>query len=299
MVTAESDAIWLTCGADENADFQRVTVEKSITSTPANGEYYEQGETISFLIKVVIPEGKTITDLEVTDPLKGSNEDATLDRLPTATSADNTEYVFNYVVTAEDVERGYVENSACAYFFDPEGDAWVEEWSETVGAPTGLSGSERGTLTKKVINTPANGEYFTVGESIMYEIHFTNHCDYFVSDIAIKDPLLSGGKDEALDVIGVLWGGGIHRQYVVTEEDAAAGVVTNTATAEWTDPETGEAQFITSNTVVTPVGFGENGDGIVLTKSVVNMPENGISTTAIRSSMRFRSRMFPMRRTTM
>ncbi|MBQ2955245.1 MAG: peptidoglycan-binding protein [Clostridia bacterium] len=211
-------------------DFQYVTVEKSIISTPANGEYYTQGEGISFQIKVIIPEGKTITDLEITDPLKGGNEDAILDILPTATSADNTEYVFNYVVTAEDVERGYVENSACAYFFDPEGDAWVEEWSNTVVAPTsGEITDDSIILTKAIVGEPKDGTCYRIGEEITFAVTITNVSDETFYDVIVYDPILEFAELKPYDVVEPGFSDTIRFSYIVTDDDAAAGYVENTA----------------------------------------------------------------------
>ena len=283
-------------------DFRYVTVEKSITSTPANGEYYVEGETISYLIKVSIPEGITLEHFSVTDWVNLTNTGTVLEILPYATSANSAEYTYNYVVTAEDVERGYVDNAADAYFFDPEGDAWVSAWSEIVTAPTSAasSGAEKGMLTKRVINTPANGSFFTVGETIIYEIVFENPCEYVVRDIAVKDPLLNGGSDEPINIISVgaafnseiNAAAGFDAAYVVTVADALAGFVTNTATAEWVDPVTGENLSCTSNTVTTPCGYNyvyvddgfifnemHNGQvavgGVSISKTVTGTPANG------------------------
>ena len=264
-----------------NADFQYVTVEKSIISTPANGEYYVQGETISFLIKVIIPEGKTVMDLEITDPLKGNNEDSTMDRLPVATSGDKLEYIFNYVVTAEDVERGYVENSACAYFFDPEGDAWVEEWSETVGAPTGGEiYPESIVLTKSVTNMPEDG-IFHNGNTIQFEIQIANVSDETYYDVIVYDPILEFAELKTYDVMEPGFTDTIGFSYDVSIADALAGYVENTAFV--IRPDGADFQDrIYSNKVTVPCEvqyffvneityFG----GLEVTKSEVSVPANG------------------------
>ena len=266
---------------DGNEDFQHVTVEKSITSMPANGEYYVQGETISFLIKIIIPEGKTITDLEVTDPLKGGNEDATLDILPTATSADNTEYVFNYVVTAEDVERGYVENSACAYFFDPEGDAWVEVWSETVGAPTGGEIQQDGiVLTKSVVST---AEYYFCGDTVTFAIDIANTSNETYYDVIVYDPILEFAELKTYDVMEPGFSDTIEFTYTVTIDDVLHGSVENTAFVVRPGGADFQDRFY-SNTVSVPTaatihtigGTDYQLSGLEVSKEVfVSLPVNG------------------------
>lgn len=278
-------------GEDAASEYQFASLEKSIVSTPANGVNYVTGEAITFSVKLVIPEGLTLSDVEITDPLKGSNEDSVLDILPAATSADNTEYTFDYIVTIEDAQRGYVENTAHAAFYDPEGDAWVTIDSNTVSALCGykyyycdsyiekaLGGVE---ISKTVTNTPANGQYYVPGENVDYMLTVKNTGSLPLHDVTIRDKLHSSSVPVYVCPVilepGEQFDGSF--SYRVTEMDAVRGSIKNIANVVGYDPE-GKAQADLSNEVEVPVGF--DGDfpfgvitGLDIVKEETSVPANG------------------------
>ena len=267
------------------------SLEKSIVSTPANGVNYVPGEAVTFHIRLVIPEGLTLTDVEITDPLKGSNEDSVLDILPAATSADNTEYTFDYIVTIEDAQRGYVENTAHAAFYDPEGDAWVTIDSNTVSAPCGYKyyfcdsyiEMARGgvEISKTVDSTPANGQYYVPGEYVSYILTVKNTGSLPLHEVTIRDDLHSSSDPVTVCPVilepGQQFDGSFY--YKVTEMDAVRGSVKNIANVVGYDPE-GKAQVGFSNEVEVPVGM--DGDfpfgvitGLEIVKEETSVPANG------------------------
>lgn len=90
-----------------------VIVELSIENTPANGAYYQEGETIQYFIRLINTGDEPITNVTVFDPM---NED---DDGIVATAAEiapegTIEARAAYTVTAEDVKAGEISNVAFA-----------------------------------------------------------------------------------------------------------------------------------------------------------------------------------------
>ncbi|MCR4904584.1 MAG: S-layer homology domain-containing protein [Clostridiales bacterium] len=92
----------------EEAD-PSLKVVKKVTSTPANGETYVEGEEVTYTITVTNDGNLTITDITVKDDLTGLEK--AIEKLePGKSETFNT----TYTVTKEDVEAGSVKNVATA-----------------------------------------------------------------------------------------------------------------------------------------------------------------------------------------
>ena len=94
-----------------------LTINKVSTSEPANGEDYDFGETITYLVTVVNDGNLTLTDITVTDALTG--DEWTIDSL--APGAEQS-FETSYTVTAADVEAGNVVNVATGTGTSPDPD---------------------------------------------------------------------------------------------------------------------------------------------------------------------------------
>ena len=109
------------------------------------------------------------------------------------------------------------------------------------------------TVTKTVISAPADGEMYRTGETITYSITVTNDGEADQTNVVVTDPL----TDDTWTV-GYLAAGASQTftaTYVVTEADAAAGTVSNTATVTGTPADgTVPAPTITPGTAEVPVG---------------------------------------------
>ncbi|MBE5767178.1 MAG: peptidoglycan-binding protein [Clostridiales bacterium] len=92
-----------------------VQVVKEEISTPENGKYYTEGETISYKITVFNNGETMLENVCVYDSLKtdGKGRIAIIDSMGPGEAHEN---FFDYVVTAEDVATGFVENMASAGF---------------------------------------------------------------------------------------------------------------------------------------------------------------------------------------
>ena len=96
-----------------------LSVAKTTTSTPANGETYALGEEISYRIVVTNDGNVTISGITVTDELTGITGDSawTIDSLAPGASR---EFTTSYMVTEADILAGGVTNAATATGTDPE-----------------------------------------------------------------------------------------------------------------------------------------------------------------------------------
>lgn len=127
-----------------------MVIVKEETSTPANGSYYELGEDITYTITYTNTGEDPLTDVRLYDTLSA---DPTVSDFPSITTlhpTDSKSYPFTHTVTAEDVERGYVANTALVvYSTRTLNDAMSK--SNTVispaGRPLGVGEEPIGTIT--------------------------------------------------------------------------------------------------------------------------------------------------------
>jgi len=174
-------------------EYAFASLSKREAFSPANGEFYILGETVLYSVVFTVPEGLTLFDVEITDPIKGNNEDAVLDIIPEADGGEYT-YSVSHTVTETDIENGFVSNIAAAYFFDPEGDAWVSVSSNEVTVLTGKDDNSAVILEKIDMRGPANGEYYVPGEAIKYGLTVRSDEDNPLENIVIYDPLKGGDQ---------------------------------------------------------------------------------------------------------
>ncbi len=288
LTTTPSNTVITPCGSNvppvENID---ALLEKYVMNAPANGEYFVPGETIEYAVIFMNVCPHELHDVEVFDPLKGSNEDAVITREPVVEREGTLYLSFNYVVTEEDAERGYVENTASAFWLNPEIEEWSSCESNTVITETGYGEStDLGlTVTKSVTSTPANGAYYVPGEEIHFLITVNNDTGKALDVVVLTDPLSASFYHE---IEAVPAGESVSRSlvYTVTEFDAEIGNVTNYAYA--VAYVGGKPHSMTSNSVTVPCGFHDtDSDGepdepygihtwLDVTKEVESLPMNGL-----------------------
>ena len=253
-----------------------LTVEKTTTSSPANGKSYALGETISYQITVKNDGNLTIKDIEVTDELTGNTGDKAWKIEELAPGAEKT-FTTSYTVTEKDILAGSVVNKATAKGTSPDPekpDVPVEPGKKedpTDPAKTSLQ------VVKTTISEPANGETYALGETIEYRITVTNTGNLTVEDVKVLDELTGNIGDQALVVEEPLAPGKkaeFNVSYTVTEKDILAGSVVNeaTATGTSTNPDNPEVPVIPGKTEdPTDPANGH----LVITKSTISEPANG------------------------
>lgn len=263
---------------------REATLEKTVTNQPINGMYYTLGEKVEYSLLFTNEAADTLVDFEIDDPLHGENEDMAVVREESVAGFATVSVSFEYTVTQADVENGYIENAACAFWYDPIRDLDLALTSNEVvvltGTPDGIL------LTKSLADMPENGMYFTPGESVVFRIHIQNQSDmdYYMVDVydlleSRGDPIrhypeiLSGFEDEFLYA------------YVVTEEDVLLQEITNVAVVDGYDRNR-EHFMENSNRVIVPVGtdgdpmwpFGVISD-LAVDKIETSAPANGVYYT--------------------
>ena len=259
-------------------------LEKYVKNEPANGEYFVPGEIIEYAVIFMNTCPHELHDVEVYDPLKGSNEDITIVREPIVAPNGTLYLSFNYTVTEEDAARGTVVNTASALWLNPEIEEWSSCDSNTVTTLVGPAVSNDVAIIKTIENAPANGAYFVPGEVIQFAVTVQNNSAKTLDVVVLTDPLSADFFHELLDIPG----GAMDSRplsYTVTEFDAEIGFVINYAYAVvYVDDQ---PTSLTSNSVTALCGFPDkDGDGqpddpygihaaLEIVKSVESLPLNG------------------------
>ena len=150
-------------------------------------------------------------------------------------------------IAEDDVQRGYIEMSAYVTWTDPdsgkERTSYSNVWNIPVISKTGL-------LLKKDYNTPANGEYFEVGEPINWTLTATNTSKEPITNVTVTDKGATVGTSAEIAAGETL--NCTVPSYTVTEYDAVVvGHVTNYAMAVGTDL-LGVERTYPSNTATAP-----------------------------------------------
>ena len=202
---------------------------KETTSTkPENG--YALGDTISYKITVTNDGNLTISDITLTDTVKGYEPvDITskLDKTELKPGEEATA-TFEHVVTEQDILAGTVANEAVVKGKDPEGKdpdpkpGTTDDPTEDVNVTM--------PVTKTISNKPADGKAFKLGETIEYTITVKNDGNVTYKNVAVNDKIT--GLQETIATLGVGETKTFTTSYVVTEKDILAGVFENTVVAE-------------------------------------------------------------------
>ncbi|MBP3758390.1 MAG: InlB B-repeat-containing protein, partial [Firmicutes bacterium] len=200
---------------------KKVDPDKVITKTHED-KTYKVGETITFTIEAtnIYAEKKDITLTE--------QEGVTLEKseFKDVEPGAKIETTATYTVTEEDAKAGTFKNTVKITFSgvdDP-----IENTDE-------VKDFAHMTVTKAVTNKPADGKVFRTGETIKYEVTVTNDGTKELTDIVVKDELT--GDEWKVDSLAAGKSKTFKAEYKVTDKDAAAGNVTNVATAEGKDTE--------------------------------------------------------------
>ena len=259
---------------DETDDVDAtLTVEKTTTSTPANGASYALGEEISYQITVTNDGNVSIDNVVVTDELTG--DIWTIETL--AVGATET-FTASYTVTEADLLAGHVLNVVTA-----EGDEIPDPKDpENPKKPTDEDQQDDPTdapqaslfIAKESTTEPANGTAYALGETIGYSIVVTNNGNVTIEDITVTDELT--GDEWTIDSLNPgETSEAFTTEYVVTEADILAGSVVNVATATGSDPEGDEPQIVPGEEDTPTV---DPNPSLSIEKKLTNLPAKGYFT---------------------
>ena len=264
-----------------------LTVEKTTTSNPANGESYALGETITYQITVKNDGNLTIRDIEVTDELTGNTGDKAWKIEELAPGAEET-FTASYTVTEKDILAGSVVNEATAKGTSPDPekpDVPVDPGKKE--DPTDPANGHL-SITKTTTSSPANGESYALGETITYQITVKNDGNLTIKDIEVADELTGNTGDKAWKIEELAPGAEetFTASYTVTEKDILAGSVVNEATAKGTSPDPEKPDV--------PVDPGKKEDptdpaktSLQVVKTTISEPANG-ETYALGETIEYR-----------
>ncbi len=202
------------------------------------------GSVITYGFSVQNNGNVTLFDLTITDPITTPAFTCTIARL--AVGATDTSCTLDYVATQADIDAGQIINTATATATDPFGTDLTRTATITTPGPNNSPGAGALDVTKVATVGAA-----TPGSVITYSLQVRNTTTVTLDDIVITDIMTrADGTSIALDAPFALVSGDTDRDarldvgetwaysagHTITQADINAGGVTNTATADGTDP---------------------------------------------------------------
>lgn len=216
----------------------------SLEKTGSGPDPLTVGATVDYSFVVTNTGNVMLSNVTVTDPLPGLSPISCPD--DTLAPGAETTCTATYTVTQDDVNAGTIENTATATGQAP-GDlpSPTDESSATV-PPSQASGIS-------IEKSGSGPDPLTVGSSIEYTFRVTNTGNVTLTDVTVTDPLPGLSP---ISCPGTTLAPGAEMTctatYTVTQADAEAGVVENTATVTGQTPTGGAPPTDTSTTTVPP-----------------------------------------------
>ncbi|MFJ5927094.1 hypothetical protein ACIQF6_31345 [Kitasatospora sp. NPDC092948] len=196
---------------------------------------FRAGDTVNYTYTVTNTGTAVVSQVTVSDDrVAAVSCDATTLNPGASTLCHGT-----YVVTAADVAAGHVTNTAHAGGTDPEGRPVVSPPGE-VTVETVPSASSLSVVKQSDVKGSARA-----GDTVTYTYTVTNTGSTVLTDVAVRDDRVASVVCDAT-TLEPGQSTTCRGTYLVTEEDAKAGHVTNRATASGRDPE---GQLVESQSV--------------------------------------------------
>ncbi|WP_035456984.1 DUF7507 domain-containing protein, partial [Algoriphagus terrigena] len=213
----------------EDTDNARVYVVGApaieIVKSASPQTFDEAGDEISYTLTVTNIGNETLTDVTITDPLTDTDEN-----VGTLAPAESTSITVTYIATQDDLDEGFISNTATVTGIDPDSDPVEDTDNARVqGLRSGAIG----------IDKKANQLIFDqAGEELTYTITVTNEGNVTLTNVEVTDPLT-----------GLTWAVGemapgeqvsTVTSYTVDQNDVDAALVLNEATATGETPSGNE-----------------------------------------------------------
>ena len=261
------------------------SISKVVINTPANGEYFVAGESIVYRITLTNNTGMALKGVALYDPLYSTpvispDGEGSLAIAPRLAVDESISGEFSYDVTAESALSGKVVNTAEAvyvYADDPQAMLYGA-YSNTLETPVGIGDLPELHCSFGLSNVPANNEYYVPGETVRFEVEYSNPSLYplvmgyvlaHVKDV--PDVGVSGlATETVLGAADVPAGESAfaYISYTVTEEDAARGAIYGYAAFTANLPNGTPVKAAITDFVTVPCGSGESADGLKFYKDV-------------------------------
>jgi len=236
------------------APVHEVSIESRVVSTPeVNPEFYVPGEDIRYDVVLNNQSETDLINVAVKSSLSSSSV-VTVDRIGAGETFVCGPY--SYQATFDDAVGPLVNNVQVSFTYEDTQTADV-----LTAAPVEVwIGLHDGTLdiTKTITNAPANGSFFTEGETIEYAVTISNGTNQEMHNVVVTDQLTGGsGSVETTLFETSVWekdaSQTLSYSYTVTAADVALGSVTNSALIH-AENNIGLAWESVSEDVTVPVG---------------------------------------------
>ncbi len=257
---AEASASW---EIDRSKPEASMTVEEH--TAPANGVCYEEGEEITYYVRLHNTGKVALDTAELTGGIDGASElFGTQSNLPAET--DSAPFSFQHKVTHEEAEAGFVTFSAeTTAKFTHGADIPL---SASVTSPTGIPAIS---VNIAVSKEPENGEFYIRNETVDYVITVANTGNVTIPRVEVYDITPNGGS--LLATLTDFAPGApetLPSSCTVQGSDVAAGEIQ--VTAEGYAVFSGDKERKASDSFVRKTGMYE--PNITIVKEVVGEPEN-------------------------
>ena len=236
-------------------DLVEPVITKYYTNVPKNGMYFTPDEVIDFAIQVSNVSTTETYRLFVTDPINPNavvsapqgqaanvsihGMGVTWDDLVLAPGETVTLNV-QYKVTWMDAEDGFMQNLAYYRGSNQAGEA-IFNGCDPVIVPCGHDLpnvpelEKKPTLSKQAMTAPANGTYYTAGETVTYQITLTNTTDFALNNVSCTD-VMTGAVPAFLGQESSIAVGASNSWsfvYTVTAADVKRGYISNFSYAQY------------------------------------------------------------------
>ena len=262
-----------------------LTLSKVADNLPGNGEYYHEGEIIEYVITLRNEsEYASVTDIEIIDPMNGSNEDMVLAAFPDGLAPQEEQTVtMKHTVTADEAEAGLLVNTAYAAWWSADENR-REGVCDTSTVRTGvlpaygdMTESPELIVTSEVISKPDNGEYYHYADMVTYRWHATLTNGKAVTQLIVMDSLLPepiayfmGPADQIVTAANIESAGNYDVQAL--QSRVIGGLMTNTLYV-WCRDEDGNTYE--NWDYGDSVHVRNDQDGLALDIHAVNPPDDG------------------------
>ncbi len=184
------------------------------------------GQTITYTLTVKNTGKKTLSNVNITDPLIPSLSCTIASMLP---GVSDSSCQGNYVVTQADFDAGHVVNTGHASAIDPQGNPVTAD--DTLVNPTPAAAPAL-QLTK----TPSVATFDAPGQVIGYVFAVKNTGNVTLHNVVVTDPLIPSLSCTIASLAPGATNSTCSATYTTTLADVNAGSRNNTATAQGTDP---------------------------------------------------------------
>ncbi|MEN2280515.1 gliding motility-associated C-terminal domain-containing protein [Algoriphagus sp. SE2] len=215
----------------------------SLTKTPSQSTYSQNGESITFDLLVENTGNVTLTNVVIKDPLTGLNQ-----TVSTLAPGQSSSISTTYSVTQQDLNKGQFVNTGIVEASAPGGVSVSDSQTATITATVNAAVE----ITKSA--TPST--YSQIGDVIRYVLKVTNTGNVTVNNIRVIDPLT--GLDRNLGILNPKKTLTLNESYTITQQDIDGGQVVNTATVTAASPAGGTVQDDATATVTAVQNPGIN-----------------------------------------